>query len=79
MNVEQHDNIMKVIDVADFDRNVIDNRFEADGNYVYVTFRELNNNLMHALGALHLKYDIRIYPINYNQLQVNFVEKTDAD
>ena len=70
---------MKVMHLADFEEDIIDNRFESDGNYVYITLSEITDSLMHALAALHLKYEIQVFPIATQQLQVNFREKTNAD
>ena len=79
MNVEQHNNIMKTLEVCDIENDIQDNRFEAEEDYVYVTFNEITDMIFDGLSALHLKYDIKIFPNNENELQVNFREKTNAN
>jgi len=78
MNVEQHHNIMKVLQICDLEHDIQDNRFETSEDYVYVTFRELTNELFDAISALHLHYDVQIFPNNENELQVNFKERTGS-
>ncbi len=78
MNVAQHHNIIKVLEICDLEHDIQDNRFETEEDYVYVTFSEVTNALFDAISALHLHYDIKIFPNNENELQVNFRDRTNA-